>query len=111
MGDYFQKNIKIIEKRKKRKRKDKLKEKKEEIHYKTRHERKMLKRNIKKINQTEREMAEKENEIIENRRKLRKRFLESLDVGDIKLIESAKQSMLSYEIGLKLQQQENEIDF
>ena len=46
MGDYLQKNIKIIAKRKKRNRKDKLKEKKEEIHYKTRHERKMLKRNI-----------------------------------------------------------------
>ena len=71
----------------------------------------MLKRNIKKINQTEREVAENENEVIQNRRELRKRYLESLNVGDIKLIESARQSMLSYEIGLKLQQQENEIDF
>lgn len=108
MGDYLQKNIKIIAKRKKRNRKDKLKEKKEEIHYKTRHERKMLKRNIKKINQAERELAEKENKVIQNRQELRKRYLESLKVGNIKLIESAKQSMLGYEIGLKLEQQENE---
>ena len=108
MGDYLQKNIKIIPKRKKSNRKDKLKEKKEEIHYKTRHERKMLKRNIKKINQAERELAEKENKVIQNRRELRKRYLESLKVGNIKLIESAKQSMLGYEIGLKLEQQENE---
>ena len=51
---------------------------------------------------------EKEDKIIEHRRQLRKRFLESLKIGDIKLIESARQSMLNYEIGLKLEQQENE---
>ena len=101
----------FTEKRKRRKRKKKLKEKKNGIYFKTRHERKMLKRNIRNINQTEREVAEKENEIIENRRKSRERFIESLKIGDIKIIESAKQSMLSYEIGLKLQQQENERDF
>lgn len=98
----------FTEKRKRRNRRKKLKEKKNGICFKTRHERKMLKRNIRKINQTERELAEKESEIIENRRKLRKRYLESLKVGDIKSIENAKQSMLGYEIGLKLEQQENE---
>ena len=54
---------------------------------------------------------EKEDKIINHRRQLRQRYLDSLKVGDIKSIESAKQSMLSYEIGLKLQQQENERDF
>ena len=101
----------FTEKRKRRNRNKKLKEKKNGNYFKTRHERKMLKRNIKKINQTERKVAEKENEVIQNRRELRKRYLESLNVGEIKLIESARQSMLSYEIGLKLQQQENERDF
>ena len=98
----------FTEKRKRRNRRKKLKEKKNGIYFKTKHERKMLKRNIRKINRTEREVAEKENEIIENRRKLRKIYLESLKVGDLKLVENAKQSMLGYEIGLKLEQQENE---
>lgn len=101
----------FTEKRKRRNRNKKLKEKKNGNYFKTRHERKMLKRNIKKINQAEREVSEKENEIIENRRELRKRYIESLNVVDIKSIENAKQSMLGYEIGLKLQQQENERDF
>lgn len=111
MRDYLQKNKKAIDKRKKRNGKKKLKEMKSQNYFKTRHERKMLKRNIREINQKERKIAEKENKIIQNRRELRERYIESLNVGDIKSIESAKQSMLSYEIGLKLQQQENERDF
>lgn len=108
MRNYLQKNRKKVEKRNMKKT---LKEKKNEIYFKTRHERKMLKGNIKKINQTEREVAEKENKIIQTRRELRKRYIESLNVGDVKLVENAKQSILNYEIGLKLQEQENERDF
>ena len=68
----------------------------------------MLQRNFNRINRIEKREKEKEDKIIEHRRQLRKRFLESLKIGDIKLIESARQSMLNYEIGLKLEQQENE---
>ena len=71
-------------------------------------EKSMLQRNFNRINRIEKREKEKEDKIIEHRRRLRKRFLESLNVGDIKLIESARQSMLNYEIGLKLEQQENE---
>ena len=71
-------------------------------------EKSMLQRNFNRINRIEKREKEKEDEIINHRRQLRKRFLESLKIGDIKLIESARQSMLNYEIGLKLEQQENE---
>ena len=71
-------------------------------------EKSMLQRNFNRINRIEKREKEKEDKIIEHRRQLRKRFLESLKIGDIKLIESARQSMLNYEIGLKLEQQENE---
>ena len=71
----------------------------------------MLQRNFNRINRIEKREKEKEDKIIEHRRQLRKRFLESLKIGDIKLIENAKQSMLGYEIGLKLEQQENGRDF
>ena len=74
-------------------------------------EKSMLQRNFNRINRIANREKEKEDKIITHRRQLRQRYLDSLKVGDIKSIESAKQSMLSYEIGLKLQQQENERDF
>ena len=67
----------------------------------------MLQRNFNRINRIEKREKEKEDKIIEHRRQLRQRYLDSLKVGDIKSIENAKQSMLGYEIGLKLEQQEN----
>ena len=70
-------------------------------------EKSMLQRNFNRINRIEKREKEKEDKIIEHRRQLRQRYLDSLKVGDIKSIENAKQSMLGYEIGLKLEQQEN----
>ena len=71
-------------------------------------EKSMLQRNFNRINRIEKREKEKEDKIINHRRQLRQRYLDSLKVGDIKSIENAKQSMLGYEIGLKLEQQENE---
>ncbi len=71
-------------------------------------EKKMVRRNLKKINEIEKKQNEENDEIIKTRRELRKRYLESLKFGDIKLIEHAKKSMLSYDI--KLKQQETERD-
>ena len=74
-------------------------------------EKSMLQRNFNRINRIEKREKEKEDKIINHRRQLRQRYLDSLKVGDIKSIENAKQSMLGYEIGLKLEQQENGRDF
>lgn len=71
-------------------------------------EKSMLQRNFNRINRIANREKEKEDKIITHRRQLRQRYLDSLKVGDIKSIENAKQSMLGYEIGLKLEQQENE---
>ena len=74
-------------------------------------EKSMLQRNFNRINRIANREKEKEDKIITHRRQLRQRYLDSLKVGDIKSIENAKQSMLGYEIGLKLEQQENGRDF
>ena len=96
MGKYSRK----MEKQKAELRKEKRKE----------DEKNMLQRNFDRINRIANREKEKEDKIITHRRQLRQRYLDSLKVGDIKSIENAKQSMLGYEIGLKLEQQENERD-
>ena len=97
MGKYSRK----MEKQKAQLRKEKRKE----------DEKNMLQRNFDRINRIANREKEKEDKIITHRRQLRQRYLDSLKVGDIKSIENAKQSMLGYEIGLKLEQQENGRDF
>ena len=97
MGKYSRK----MEKQKAELRKEKRKE----------DEKNMLQRNFDRINRIANREKEKEDKIITHRRQLRQRYLDSLKVGDIKSIENAKQSMLGYEIGLKLEQQENGRDF
>lgn len=71
-------------------------------------EKKMVRRNLKKIDEIQKKQNEENDEIIKTKRELRKKYLESLEVGDIKLIEYAKKSMLSYDI--KVKQQESERD-
>lgn len=93
------------------KKEQKEKRKKAENLASTKKEKSLLKRNFKRIDKIDEEQKEKDNAVIKTRRQLRKRYLRSLKVGDIKLIESASQSMLGYEIGLKLEKQEDERDF
>ena len=93
------------------KKEQKEKRKKAENLASTKKEKSLLKRNFKRIDKIDEEQKEKDNAVIKTRRQLRKRYLRSLNVGDIKLIESASQSMLGYEIGLKLEKQEDERDF
>ena len=47
----------------------------------------------------------KEDEVQAARKKLQEEYLKSLKVGDIRTIELAKQSILTYEIDRKLQQE------
>ena len=67
-------------------------------------EKKMVRRNLKKIDEIQKKQNEENDEIIKTKRELRKKYLESLEVGDIKLIEYAKKSMLSYDIKVKQQE-------
>ena len=75
---------------------------------KTRAERKMLRRNFKKMDKIEQEEKERTDEIINTRRALRERYLNSLKVDNLKILQAAKQDMLRYEIALKLEEQEDE---
>ena len=68
-------------------------------------EKKRLKRNLKKIAKIDEQQRHKNDEITNNRRKLRERYLKSLEVGDRRTIELTKKSMLSYDIDLKLNQE------
>ena len=85
------------------------KKEKNELLSKTKSEREMLKRNFRKMDKIEKMEKQEEDKIIKTRRQLRKRYLNSLKVEDIKSIEQANQAMLAYEISLKLGQQGKEI--
>ena len=109
-AEKIEKQLAEIKKEQKEKRKiEEGKRKKAENLASTKKEKSLLKRNFKRIDKIDEE--QKDNAVIKTRRQLRKRYLRSLKVGDIKLIESASQSMLGYEIGLKLEKQEDERDF
>jgi len=82
---------------------------KNELLSKTKSEREMLKRNFRRMDKIEKKEKREENKRITTRKQLRKRYLDSLKVGDIKSIEQANQAILGYEISLKLEQQEKEI--
>ena len=111
-AEKIEKQLAEIKKEQKEKRKiEEGKRKKAENLASTKKEKSLLKRNFKRIDKIDEEQKEKDNAVIKTRRQLRKRYLRSLKVGDIKLIESASQSMLGYEIGLKLEKQEDERDF
>ena len=66
------------------------------------------KRKLKKIAKIEEQQNNENDKITNNRRKLRERYLKSLEVGDRRTIELTKKSMLSYEMDLKLNQESNE---
>ena len=78
--------------------------------YKINVEKRKLRNNFKDMDEIDKEEKAKTDKIINNRRKLRERFLRSTKVGNLKLIETARQDMLRYEISLKLKQEENERD-
>lgn len=67
----------------------------------------MITDNFNKIDKENREERRKEEKKTSYRRTLRERYLKSLEIGDLKVIELAKQSMLGYEIDLKIREQNN----
>lgn len=105
MSKYSQK----IEKRnmeiRKEKRKQEEEKRKKQLSPEMQIEKKRLKRNLKKIAKIDEQQRHKNDEITNNRRKLRERYLKSLEVGDRRTIELTKKSMLSYDIDLKLNQE------
>lgn len=68
-------------------------------------EKRRVRKLIKKIEETQKKEKEKEQIVIAKRRNLRKIYLDSLKTENPKLIELARQNMLTYEIGRKLEQQ------
>ena len=68
-------------------------------------EKRRVRKLIKKIEETQKKEEEKEQIVIAKRRNLRKIYLDSLKTENPKLIELARQNMLTYEIGRKLEQQ------
>ncbi len=68
-------------------------------------EKKQIERIIGKMRKAEKKAQKKEDEVQAARKKLQEEYLKSLKVGDIRTIELAKQSILTYEIDRKLQQE------
>ena len=68
-------------------------------------EKKQIERIIGKMRKAEKKAQKKEDEVQAARKKLQEEYLKSLKVGDIRTIELAKQSILTYEIERKLQQE------
>ena len=68
-------------------------------------EKKRIRKIIKQIDETQSQENKKEQKVILERRIMRNLYLESLKVGNSKHIELARQSILTYEIGRKLEQE------
>lgn len=68
-------------------------------------EKKRIRKIIRQIDEIQSQENKKEKEVIMERRNLRKLYLDSLKVGNSKHIELARQSILTYEIGRKLEQE------
>ena len=98
------KNKRILEINRKRRQ---MRKKKKSLYIMNAEKRK-LRKNFEKINQIEEEKKERTDEIINTRRALRERYLNSLKVNNLKILQAAKQDMLRYEIALKLEEQKDE---
>ena len=70
-------------------------------------EKKRVRKIIKQIDEAQNLENEKEQKVINERRRLQKLYLDSLKVDNSKQIELARQSILTYEIGRKLEQKTN----